>query len=43
MAKTMQFLTFFIIIKINYKSEYIPQFFVSQGLFFFSFLNNPIK
>jgi len=39
MAKSMQYLTLFIIIKINLTSNILPSFIDSQGIFFFAFLN----
>jgi len=43
MAKSMQYLTYFLFINIKYNSTILYNFFDSQGMFYFDFLNNPIK
>jgi len=43
MAKSMQYLTYFLFINIKYNSKILYNFFLSQGMFFFDFLNNPIN
>jgi len=39
----MQYLTYFLFIDINYNSTLLYNFFNSQGMFFFDFMNNPIN
>jgi len=43
MAKSMQYLTFFLFIDLKFNTTILFSFFWSQGMFFFDFLNNPIK